>query len=225
MHRLTHISIKEWCDIIDMHNTFTPRIIMEIGSMDGADADEIAKRYNVEEVHIVEAHKEFAANIRAYYPDYNIYPVAASNVTEDGLFHAVISSSNNKGVSSLLERDELLFPSYETDGFEPQEVNVMRMDCLCDAAGIEEIDMLKIDVEGLTYEVLTGFGELLWFVKSLHIEAEHTQVWKNQKLYSDIEAYLLAMGFIPVSIRMGFPQSDSCWIKKEFYNPNWFDNE
>jgi hypothetical protein len=95
------------------------------------------------------------------------------------------------------------------------------MQQIIDEGYFTEIDMLKIDVEGNTYEVLEGFGYHLDKVKSIHLEAEHTPVWKGQKLYADIEKYLIDRDFIPVELKIGFPQSDSVWINKNYYNPNW----
>jgi FkbM family methyltransferase len=225
MNRLTHISIEEWFDIVDRQCTFKPKIIMEIGSMDGADASKLAKYYNANDVFIIEAHNAFAERIKEDYPGYSVFNLAASKVNQQALFKAVGVFSENKGMSSLLDRDEDAYPSYGVEYYNEVMVDAVRMDYFCEQVGISEIDLLKIDVEGATFDVLEGFGDLLWFVKSVHLEAEHEQVWKGQKLYADVERFMLDKGFIPAMIKIGFPQSDSVWIKKEFYNHNWMADE
>ena len=61
--------------------------------------------------------------------------------------------------------------------------------------GLDEIDLVKIDVEGATYEVLESFGSDINKLKFIHLEAEYVQFWQNQKLYSDVSNLLLGYGF------------------------------
>lgn len=219
-HSHIYISIDEWIELINKHN-IKPEVIMEIGSMNGVDAYRLSTYYDTLDVTIIEAHPVFAENIKINYPYFNVYNFAASDNNGHILFNAVLQDSENLGMSSMLDRNEQAYPSHCVTGYEQIEVNSFRMDYFCQTANIESIDILKIDVEGNTYEVLEGFGDMLWFVKCLHIECEHEEVWKGQKLYADVEKLLISKGFIPIAIKIGFPQSDSVWVKKEFYNPNW----
>lgn len=217
-----YIKMPEWCEIVDRQGTFTPKTIMEIGSMDGVDADYLAKHYNTKDVIIVEAHPVFAERIKAQYPDYEVYNFAATDFNGQATLNAVTDDSNNQGVSSIIPfTEEFIQNTGNVDIFAQYEVGAMRMDTFCAEHNITEIDLVKIDVEGNTLQVLEGFGDLLWFVKCLHIEAEHSPVWKDEKLYCDIERFLIGKGFIPTALKIGFPQSDSVWVKREFYNINW----
>lgn len=87
---------------------------------------------------------------------------------------------------------------------------------------IEEIDILKIDVEGLSFEVIQSFGEKIKKVKVIHIENEHIPVWIGQKVYSDVEKILIESEFILLSIKSAWPQTDSVWIRRDLYNPKWW---
>jgi hypothetical protein len=70
--------------------------------------------------------------------------------------------------------------------------------------------------------VLEGFGEKINIVKCIHIENEHLEIWDNQNVYADVEKFLINKGFILMSIKAAWPQTDSVWIHKKFYNPNWW---
>jgi len=214
-----YITMQAWIELVKKQGTFSVDTIMEIGSMNGYDADELTQYFKPKRTVIIEAHPIFAQAISKTFPEYEVYNFAAGNKNKEIDFNAVTVNSSNLGMSSMLDR-ESTYPSHEVEYF-PVTVQQVRMGLLCDAQDITSIDLLKIDVEGSSYEVLEGFGDMIWNVKCIHIECEHVPVWKGQKLYSDVEQYLIGKGFIPVSIRIGFPQSDSVWVKKEFYNANW----
>ena len=214
-----YITMQDWIELVKKQGTFKVETIMEIGSMNGYDADELAHYFKPHNVFILEAHPVFSKAISKTFPEFYVYDLAASNSNKEVEFNAVAVGSENLGMSSLLTREDN-FPSHNVI-YEPVTVQAVRMDLFCDANNISSIDLLKIDVEGNSYEVLEGFGDMIWNVKCIHVECEHEPVWKGQKLYADVEQYLIGKGFIPISLRFGFPQSDSVWVKKEFYNAKW----
>ena len=60
---------------------------------------------------------------------------------------------------------------------------------------IEIIDELKLDTQGTEYEILEGCGNILNKVKTITCEVEHIELYKNQKLYLDVDKYLKSYGF------------------------------
>lgn len=214
-----YITIPDWVNIIKRLKTFDVETIMEIGSMDGKDAYELSLVFEPKYVYVIEAHPLFAEQIVEKYPVFTVSNIAASNYDGEFIFNSVTPDSVNLGMSSLLDREDG-YPSYDII-YEPIMINCMRMDTYCYLSEINSIDLLKIDVEGFSYEVLDGFGDALDIVKCIHVECEHESVWKGQKLYPDVENLLIKKGFIPVSMRIGFPQSDSVWVRRDLYNPNW----
>jgi len=216
-----YIKIPEWIELVEKQGTFSVNTIMEIGSQNGEDAAYLAEYFKPDRTIIIEAHPVFAKAIAEQYDEYEVYNLAASNSNGEIQFNAVSVYSENLGMSSMLGR-EPDYPSYDIE-YEPTTVQSVRMDLFCDAQVINTIDLLKIDVEGSSFEVLEGFGTMLWNVKCIHVECEHVTVWTNQKTYKNVEEILLGKGFIPLMIKIGFPQSDSVWVKKEFYNAKWFE--
>jgi len=214
-----YITIPDLIHLIDVQGTFKVYCIMEIGSMDGADMSLLYEYFKPSKAVVIEAHPTFSSKIADEYPEFEVYNLAASNTEGEVEFLAVTANSDNLGVSSLMDREDK-YPIHETF-FNEVLIDSLRMDNFCAERGIPSIDLLKIDVEGHAFEVLEGFGEMIHNIICIHVECEHESVWKGQKLYSDVEAYLIGKGFIPLAIRIGFPQSDSFWIKKEYLNPNW----
>lgn len=215
------IEMIEFIELIDSQNTFEPKSIMEIGSMNGKDAYDLEQRYKTENVYIIEAHPLFYSQIKNKYSNYNVFNFAAFNIDGKIEFNA-INESVNLGISSIFERSDL-YPTYGPPTYDKIIIDSKRLDTFFTEQKILEIDILKIDVEGLSYEVIEGFGEKIKKVKIIHIENEHVQVWENQKLFCDVEKLLINNGFILLSIKAGWPQSDSVWIQKNLFNLSWYN--
>ena len=211
-HRII-INMEEFADIVAA-NKIVPKSIMEIGSLHGKDADELEKRFKTNNVTIFEAHHLLYENIKRDYPNYKVYNLAISNIDKEIEFNCVKQGDRRTGSSSVLDRKGIDYYKHK--------VMAKRMDTFIKENDIKEIDVLKIDVEGHSYELLEGFGDKLKIVKAMHIENEHKICWDNQKLYADVERVLIEAGFYLVAIKAAFPQTDSVWIKRELFNPKWW---
>lgn len=97
------------------------------------------------------------------------------------------------------------------------------MDAVLDELKLDTVDLLKIDVEGATDEVLAGFGDRLKDVKAMHIECEHVCIWEGQKVYRDVEELLNSQGFVLVHTKIVWPPFDCIWVRKDTYNPEIID--
>lgn len=192
-----------------------PKNIFEIGSRDGHDMEYMRRLFNLPEqsCYIFEAHPDCYANIGNTYPNFNLFNCAITNKTGVVEFNAgIVGVEDNIGGSSIL-RDV-------TGNFRSNTVSVdgWRFDEACHKLGIEEVDLVKIDVEGHTQEVLDGFGNMLDKTKAIQVELEHSECWEGQALYEDIKRYLIDNNFIEVFfIRHAHDQSDSFWIKDRHY--------
>lgn len=204
----------ELVDLLKTQPLIDPKVIFEIGSLHGNDMKRLKDSYPDSEIHIVEAHPVLAKRIKQKYPTFNVYEFAATDKNGEVIFNGVNDEIKNQGISSLHERKNVNYTKYTVEG--------KRMDTFLEEANVHEIDIIKIDVEGHSLEVLQGFGEKIQNIKCIHIENEHLPIWDNQKVYADVEKYLVSKGFILMSIKAAWPQTDSVWIHKKCYNPNWW---
>lgn len=63
-------------------------------------------------------------------------------------------------------------------------------------ADIQEIDFLSLDIQGAEYDVLQGSKELIQKnCLGIQLEVEFVKIYKNQKLFSDINQLMESMGF------------------------------
>jgi len=87
---------------------------------------------------------------------------------------------------------------------------------------IPNIDILKIDVEGATYDLLLSLEENLSNIKIMHIETETYPFFEGQTLHDDVCLFLIKNNFILIDITFceitpNNYQSDSVWINKNIY--------
>lgn len=184
-------------------------VVWEVGSRDGKDAVEIAKRiylgeeswfWNNAEITAVEANPAQAKIIEKNYPEIEVIKVAASNqkgfapfMTYEGDEGAVGSSSLN-----LTWKDDL--PGHQIE---------VQTDTLYNLIKDEEIDIMKIDVEGHSMEVIEGMGDKLKRVKVYHIE---TEKWTDSNI--KVRAFMMSHGYILVNDDEqygGMP--DQVWVR------------
>ena len=210
-------SMQFYVDLVERFCTFQPRNIFEIGANYGQDAEFLRKSFAIDQknVYVFEPHPQIFSEIKKLYP-FNCFDLAASNVKGKTLFHAIDIANNeykNSGISSL--RDGL---TTNKQNFIDVEVALIRMDDFLQQEEIKSIDFLKLDVEGMNYEVLEGFGDRLSCVKAIQTEGEYLQYWEGQKLYGDMEQLLLQNGFRLVSFVLSCDgvQSDSFWVQEQY---------
>lgn len=195
-------------------SNFKPKNIFEIGANYGQDADFLKTRFGLKnhDIFIFEPHPEIIQKAKELY-GFNCFPYAVSDKNEKIIFHAIDLKYNNSGVSSLKS-----YKISDKNIYKDVGVESIRMDKFIQNYNIEEIDFLKVDVEGLSWEVLTGFGQYLCRVKAIQIESEYLPLWDGQKIWEDTYNILSDNGFqlIDFILHEDGIQSDSFWIQRKF---------
>lgn len=172
------------CEMLSGKNINT---ILEIGSRDGDDSDFLKKHFGIDDeyVHIVEPNFLSHNKIVKEYPNYNVYDYAIHNYNGTCEFNNIIGNSD-LGISSVKNRPD---GYYNTVNTKKIEVNCITGKKLLGIIG-SDVDYCQIDVEGLSFEVVEGFGEDIVKLRYIMIECEHRVVWENQKIYDDVRCLL-----------------------------------
>ena len=185
--------------------------IMEIGSLNGYDSQFFKTHYPEANVFCIEGLPD---NYNHYLKDLTeITPINAVISDYDGVIQ--YHHKNVNGIHGILDRGQ----EYGS--------NVLELQCytiktICEKYNIDSIDLVKIDVEGATYEILNSMGEMLNTIKIMHIETESYPFLKNQKLHDVVANFLTEKGFTMVDmsqvmITSGY-QHDSVWVNNYFLN-------
>ena len=186
--------------------------IFEIGANFAQDADFLMECFGLspKDVYVFEAHPEIFAAIKKIH-SFNAFNYAVYNTEQEITFNVFPLDYRSTGWSSI----------HGEGGADSLAVKVkaVRMDKFMEQNNIGEIDFLKIDVEGCSYEVLEGFGSRLSDVNCIQIEAEHgrNNFPDNRVLYDEIEEMLKSNNFELVEFHRNgkLTQSDSFWVQSK----------
>lgn len=196
--------MNEWlAPVIDAYNQYfgsKPVLVWEVGSRDGKDGVELADRLGGGKVVCMEPNPEQAKLIWQNYPDVQVLRLAASDKTGVADFIVYEGDEGAVGSSSLnLNWKEDDLPGHVI------KVQTVRLESLIFD---EIIDVMKIDVEGYSLQVLKGLGEKLNQVRVLHVETEE---WTKSN--KKVKAYLKNRGWELVDERQEWPgMPDQIWI-------------
>lgn len=193
------MSENRWLDTVikvykfNFGTTPTP-VVWEVGSRDGHDGVELAKRiYKGDEkwfwsratVVCFEPNPAQARIINENYPTVRVEELAASNITGTSDFIVYKGNEGDVGSSSL----DL---NWKGDDLEGDVIKVKTVKLRDMISKHDKIDIMKIDVEGYSMEVLEGLGSKLRNIKVFHIE---TETWtgsdKKVRDYMNSKGYIL----------------------------------
>jgi FkbM family methyltransferase len=121
-----------------------------------------------------------------------IFPYALSDTKGKSL----LNLSKSRAASSLYEPNlELLknFPEWERFTVEKQvEVETITFDEIYENNEIEEIDFIKVDVQGAELNILKGARKIINdFVIGIEAEVEFLEMYKDQPLFHDVNKYII----------------------------------
>lgn len=185
-------------------------VVWEVGSRDGRDGVELAMRiysgpdawfWTNATVVCMEPNPMQADIIRAEYPEVETLQVAASNAKGSAPFIVYHGDQDAVGCSSLNLR-------WKEDDLEGHQI-IVDTDRLDNLIGEDRIDIMKIDVEGHSMEVVEGLGDKLNQVRVFHIE---TEKWTDSNI--KMKAFMMAHGFTLVDESEqygGMP--DQVWVR------------
>ncbi len=206
--------MNHWLDpliknYINYFGTTKKPVVWEVGSRDGRDAVEIATRiydgredwfWSYARIVALEPNPEQAKIIEKNYPEIDVMKIAASNQKGEAPFVVYAGDEGAIGSSSL--------NLHWKDDLQGHVIRVA-IDRLDNLIGDEQIDIMKIDTEGHSMEVLEGLGDKLKQIKAFHIE---TEKWTDSNI--KVKAYMMGHGFTLVDETEqygGMP--DQVWVR------------
>jgi FkbM family methyltransferase len=115
--------------------------------------------------------------------------LAVSNFIGDASFYSNVGDETNSLLQSVPVNDSIDAGTKNVAAF---NVKTTTLDAYAASKGITEIDFIKIDTQGNSYEVLEGLQELLKkkSVKWIYAEAEFIEIYRNEKRFSEIELFM-----------------------------------
>lgn len=125
--------------------------------------------------------------------------VAVSDVAGEAVLHVNAFKETNSLLPSASVNQEIdKLTQYESG----ETVAIISLDEYCRNNGIAHIDLVKIDTQGNSFQVLKGMDALLanQRIKYLYVEAEFVEIYKGEKLFSEIEILMRQYGYSIVNL-------------------------
>jgi FkbM family methyltransferase len=193
-------------------------MIIDIGTRDGEDANYLAKALNSFKVIAIDANPVGVELTKSLHPWMSVHYGAVSDSDGETEFYQVVDDNVElMGCSSMADKEQTMFKSDFEGKVHKIKVPMMRMDTFLASQGItEDIDVVKIDTEGFSWQVLQGFGDRLQSVRILHVETERETKHPNHVLSDGITKFMEEQGFILVdkSYEWGWGIEDQIWVNK-----------
>lgn len=114
---------------------------------------------------------------------------------EDG--SATINVNKNLWTCSLLDANERghAFHDDWCETVRTEEVRVTRLDTWAIGQGVDEVALLKLDLQGFELAALRGVGDLLPTVRAIYSEAQITPEYAGASTFGELDVYLRGRGF------------------------------
>lgn len=196
-------------------------VIFDVGTRDGDDANYLFNNLNVygANVYAIDANPEMCKNTKINYPYMTVIYTAISNYHGTTKFQKVEHERKDYVGCSSIYANKLIEQEDIRDHVVDIEVPVTTMLDLLISLDKHNtiIDLIKVDIEGYTYQFLEGLGNRLNNVKCLHLETEQDSTHPNHKNSKQIKEYMERSGFYlaDVSYEWGWHIEDQIWVNKE----------
>jgi FkbM family methyltransferase len=192
----------------------TANIIFDCGTRDGDDAAYLKDKLQGQQVYAIDASARAIVKTLANHPELIAIQTALSNYKGNALFTEIVSErADYEGSSSFLV-------SQGFDDIEQRKVMVpvTTMQCLLDNLGLTdiELDVVKVDLEGYTYEFLEGMDNIRQ-AKLYHLETEtfnrHPGHYDNLAIIEVMESN--GFELVSKSYEWGPSIEDQVWVRRE----------
>lgn len=193
----------------------TAKVIFDCGTRDGDDAAFLKRELNGVQVFAIDASPSAVELTKKNHPELTVIQTALSNFNGTATFTEIVSDRKDfVGSSSLV-----LAPGWEAVSKKEITTPVMTMATLLEQLGLTktELDVVKVDLEGFTFEFLEGMGDLISNAKVMHLETETFHRHEGHHESAEVEAYMLSRGFFldGVSYEWGPTIQDQLWVRQE----------
>lgn len=174
-------------------------VILEAGACDGTDTVQFAQRWPGGVIHAFEPVPQLHAEAKlrtAHLPGVRLYPLALSSRPGPAVLHVVDPGPGlNRGTSSLLLN--LQTPSDGLDLVDARDIEVQAV-TIADWAqteGVDQIDFMWLDMEGMELSALKAAGPVFATVKAVCMEVSREEDRVGTPLYGEVVTWMRDQGF------------------------------
>jgi FkbM family methyltransferase len=191
------MAVRDRLSDIRQRITSDQPVIIDAGANVGSMTARFVSDYPRATIHAFEPNPEIAEQLAqrfAQHPQVHIYQKALGAENREIAFNVLKRHSSSSILAPTLKNHQYHPGEMETK----QQITVpmVRLDSVI----TDEVDLLKLDLQGYELEALKGCGEWIEHIKMITSEVEFIPLYEGQPLFSDIEAYLRQHGFFLLNL-------------------------
>jgi FkbM family methyltransferase len=192
----------------------TADVIFDVGTRDGDDAHYLQTSLNAVDVVAVDANPLAVERTRSAYPGFHVLECAVSDVAGRSEFTQIISERPDfAGSSSLKEA-----PSFPGATYNTITVEVRTLADIIESLGLQlrRLSVVKVDVEGFTWETVVGMGDYVSNVDVFHLETETFPRHDGHHDAKSVVELMTGLGFDCVwrGYEWGPRIEDQVWVRR-----------
>lgn len=174
-------------------------VILEAGAFNGADTTQFAQRWPSSVIYSFEPVPELydeAKQRTAQLPGVRLFPLALSGQRGSVAMHVAHTAPGiNRASSSLLARANIPVETAGRTYTHDIEVQAVTIADWAEAEGVDRIDFMWLDMEGMELPVLRAAGPLLATVKAVCMEVGREDFYVGAPPYEEIISWMKSQGF------------------------------
>lgn len=164
----------------------------------------------------------FKGNIYSFEPQTKAFEILSKKAAGDSQWNtfniglgntngkSVINISKNSVSSSILDINEYLTETApETKYISKEDIEVKRLDSFLKDINFQGRFFLKIDAQGFESKILEGAKDCFNNIYALQIESSCIPLYKEEKLFDEMKAFIELQGFYLSSLESGFSDPKS----------------
>jgi FkbM family methyltransferase len=210
--------LRKIVNVIKQITLVTPVNLVEVGANLGQDSAFLGYIWGIDDKNVVaiEPIPQYAEKIKEKY-GIKVLELAISDEEGRAWLNLEENPDLNLGNASLHQ--------HPTNHKLKIEVQTQRLDAVLDQLHFRNVDFLKIDTEGHTWQVLRSLGERIKDVGIIQIETEYVPVWNSSINQEKIFEFLEKSQFVLVDYVIGEDgiQADSLWIRNDLIIRKFWD--
>jgi FkbM family methyltransferase len=189
--------------------------ILHVGAHEAQELDDYIQ-CGAKKIHWIEANTDLANKLSDRL-DASIHKVTNAVVSNEDDKEVIFKIANNTQSSSILDLGEHsnLFPDIYYTHEEKRFTKTLNS-ILSEEVFLEKIDFLNIDIQGAELLALQGLSDHLDSIKSIYIEINDSEVYKNCSQTNEIDEFLNKFNFERKEkyLYSNHPWGDAFYLKK-----------
>lgn len=187
-------------------------VVFDCGTRDGDDAAYLQRQLKAKRVFAIDALPSACRQTEANHPELFVINTALSNYNGVASFTEIVSERKDHAGSSSF----VLAPGWDNEEKREMKTSVVTMARLIEDLGLADtmLDVVKVDLEGYTYEFLEGMGDYIHNAKVMHLETETFNRHEGHRSSKEVFDYMSSRGFVLYerSYEWGPSIEDQLWV-------------